>query len=293
MKTALCFHGDLRQFEVVFEDLIEKLKLKDYDIYIYTSKENYLKLENFSRIKINVNVEKLKRLHPQIKKISFSENDENYQAELIEKLKRIIEKLKKIDLNKVEDKNTVEHIKQTIDFDLENNKFNNLWHYPFFLRQLDQFLKMKYCSKMVEGNYDLFINTRCDNLFLNYFDLNKVIDEKSQIIWSEGVDYFFITKDKENFKKNYSFADYYGLNINSDMREWWRPEIQITRYIHREFSKIYNLNLSTNYLFQIKKDLVLKNLSSVDKKCTEIFGKKLLELSQPCIAHKSFRKNQQ
>lgn len=45
MKIALCLYGYLRQFELVYPNIIKNLKLedKDFDLFIHTSKIIILK----------------------------------------------------------------------------------------------------------------------------------------------------------------------------------------------------------------------------------------------------------
>lgn len=53
MKIALCLYGYLRQFEMVYPNIIKNLNLedKDFDLFIHTSQDNHIKKVRPSPVK--------------------------------------------------------------------------------------------------------------------------------------------------------------------------------------------------------------------------------------------------
>jgi hypothetical protein len=96
MKIALCFHGYLRNYELSYKHIIESLNLDDYDIFIYTNKNNHIKhFESDSnksvKIKhINTTMEDIKNIYGcRLKSIKFAEEDDNYLITVTDKFTKL------------------------------------------------------------------------------------------------------------------------------------------------------------------------------------------------------------
>ncbi len=320
MRLALLFHGYLRQYEMCFKNIKDKLKLNkfDYDIFIYTSKNNHLKIinKNFPKSKPSILIQKIDNVSEtqlqniygdHLKKIKYAEDDNEYKninKIKFNKLKKYYQKFMTENPNLFTKNNfkngpflkhNFNRIKRYLKLDI-NKSLHTFRAKPWIFRQNDQFLRMYLCSKLLHAyskkyniTYDIVIQIRPDTLLIDNIDLNMYLDKiKSGLLLCKlGLDFFYISNMKVNKKLNQLY-DYFGTIQNikdlKTCKTFFSPERQSKLFIISNL-KIYNMDLlNPAYLQNIKNKKKQKKIyDEYNKLSLKYYNVPLIWMSQPLI----------
>ena len=305
MKIAICLYGYLRQFELVYPNIIKNLKLedKDFDLFIHTSQNNHLKKVRPGPVKWiemkNQNKEYFFEKYKNLKSIKFNEDDDEYYN-ITEKVhKNKIEQAKKFIkdnqdfINENGRRKCVIRLKKYANMNINKNMFNKHFRgQPWIFRQNDQFIRLYLCNQLMNRyskennvNYDLVITLRPDIFITKEYDLfqHEKEFEEGKLLYKRGVDFFYVSNQNTLNKLALLLLDVSGKfeknNLLNDA--FFAPESQSNLLISKNMEFIFTKKIRAAYLHKNPlKDYFYENF---DEKCQELYNFKLFNISQPLL----------
>lgn len=305
MKIALCLYGYLRQFELVYPNIIKNLKLedKDFDLFIHTSKNNHLKKVRPGTVKWiemkNQNKEYFFEKYKNLKSIKFNEDDDEYfniTKTIYEKKENIYKKFineNREFINENKNKPCVKRILQYTNMNINKNMFNKHFRgQPWIFRQNDQFIRLYLCNQLMSRyskennvNYDLVITLRPDIFITKEYDLFQYEKEfkEDKLLYKRGVDFFYVGNQNIINKLALLLLDVSGKFEKNNLlnKAFFAPESQSNLLISKNMEFIFTKKIRAAYLHKNPlKDYFYENF---DEKCQELYNFKLFNISQPLL----------
>ena len=305
MKIAICFYGYLRQFELVYPNIIHNLNLenKDFDIFIHTSNTNHLKKVRPGPVKwLNIETpskEYFFNKYKNLKDIKFNEDDDEYfniTKQVYEKklnhYKKFIKENQEF-INKYKNEKSVNRLIKYSKLNFNKNIFNK--HFkgqPWIFRQNDQFIRLFLCNQLLNRysknnniKYDLVITLRPDIFITKTFDIFHFIKdfEEGKLLYKRGVDFFYVGNQDIITKLSNLLLDV-SLEIDKNKllnKTYFAPESQSNMLISNNMEFICTKKIRAAYLF--KNSLKDEFYEKYSDKCEELYKWKLFNLSQPLL----------